>query len=255
MSMAGMMPSYDSPTKPATTSTNPRAFQPGHLDLTMPLFPSPGVGSAPFNPSVYGFDAMAVNPYNTQQPFNMTYPSAMGHSATYSGTTEISSSLVNPNEARDTFAVLNRSPTIKAEAHSPVHPSQIFAEPSFIEDCKGMSAGETEPAFSTDVDTLMKAIQAKSKPTRSPEQVAKVLLSWARSLDTRSLTRTQPEAVMLEPPRSNKPRKRHQCGIPNCSKSFYQKTHLDIHTRAHTGVKPFVGSKNKRLNRDLLMRP
>ena len=28
--------------------------------------------------------------------------------------------------------------------------------------------------------------------------------------------------------------------MPDCRKSFYQKTHLDIHTRAHTGVKPFV---------------
>lgn len=184
MSMAGMMPSYDSPTKPATASTNSRAFQPGHLDLTMPLFPSPGVSSAPFNPSVYGFDAMAVNPYNAQQPFSMTYPSAMGHGATYPGTTEISSSLVNPNEGRSTFPVLNRSSMIKVEARSPVNPSQIFAEPSSIEDYKGMSAGETEPAFSTDVDTLMKAIQAKSKPTRSPEQVAKVSLSRARSLNT-----------------------------------------------------------------------
>jgi uncharacterized Zn-finger protein len=28
--------------------------------------------------------------------------------------------------------------------------------------------------------------------------------------------------------------------MPGCSKSFYQKTHLEIHVRAHTGAKPFV---------------
>ena len=28
--------------------------------------------------------------------------------------------------------------------------------------------------------------------------------------------------------------------MPDCSKSFYQKTHLEIHIRAHTGAKPFV---------------
>jgi len=28
--------------------------------------------------------------------------------------------------------------------------------------------------------------------------------------------------------------------MPDCNKSFYQKTHLEIHTRAHTGIKPFV---------------
>jgi uncharacterized Zn-finger protein len=28
--------------------------------------------------------------------------------------------------------------------------------------------------------------------------------------------------------------------MPGCNKSFYQKTHLEIHVRAHTGAKPFV---------------
>jgi hypothetical protein len=38
--------------------------------------------------------------------------------------------------------------------------------------------------------------------------------------------------------RSNK--KRYICTIDNCLKSFYQKTHLDIHERSHTGDKPYV---------------
>ena len=37
-----------------------------------------------------------------------------------------------------------------------------------------------------------------------------------------------------------KGKKRYQCTMPDCDKSFYQKTHLEIHIRAHTGVKPFV---------------
>jgi hypothetical protein len=36
-----------------------------------------------------------------------------------------------------------------------------------------------------------------------------------------------------------RPRKCHRCTLPNCNKSFYQKTHLDIHIRAHAGDKPF----------------
>ncbi|KAL9093346.1 MAG: hypothetical protein Q9165_004087 [Trypethelium subeluteriae] len=39
--------------------------------------------------------------------------------------------------------------------------------------------------------------------------------------------------------------------MPDCDKSFYQKTHLEIHIRAHTGVKPFVCSPRsipKRMN-------
>lgn len=35
-------------------------------------------------------------------------------------------------------------------------------------------------------------------------------------------------------------KKRYSCNLPNCGKSFYQKTHLEIHIRAHTGVKPYV---------------
>jgi uncharacterized Zn-finger protein len=45
---------------------------------------------------------------------------------------------------------------------------------------------------------------------------------------------------LLESKVTPKPRKRYQCHMPDCNKSFYQKTHLEIHIRAHTGAKPFV---------------
>lgn len=35
-------------------------------------------------------------------------------------------------------------------------------------------------------------------------------------------------------------RKKYECTLPDCRKVFTQKTHLDIHMRAHTGIKPFV---------------
>lgn len=38
--------------------------------------------------------------------------------------------------------------------------------------------------------------------------------------------------------------RKYKCTLPNCGKSFAQKTHLDIHIRAHTGVKPFVSCKD-----------
>ncbi|EMC97356.1 hypothetical protein BAUCODRAFT_68708 [Baudoinia panamericana UAMH 10762] len=43
-----------------------------------------------------------------------------------------------------------------------------------------------------------------------------------------------------EPHSSPKSKKRYQCNVDGCGKAFYQKTHLEIHTRAHTGIKPFV---------------
>ena len=54
---------------------------------------------------------------------------------------------------------------------------------------------------------------------------------------------------------SQKPRKRYQCTIPNCNKSFYQKTHLEIHIRAHTGAKPFVRLPTCRYTRATLTIP
>lgn len=37
-------------------------------------------------------------------------------------------------------------------------------------------------------------------------------------------------------------KKQYQYIIENYTKSFFQKTHLDIHERAHTGVKPYVSN-------------
>ncbi|PMD55358.1 uncharacterized protein K444DRAFT_538372 [Hyaloscypha bicolor E] len=71
-----------------------------------------------------------------------------------------------------------------------------------------------EVNFGTGVDGLMKAIQAKSKNT-TPQTTSLVDQTSSRQGD----------------------KKRHQCRT--CPKSFHQKTHLDIHERAHTGVKPY----------------
>lgn len=55
--------------------------------------------------------------------------------------------------------------------------------------------------------------------------------------------RLQADPFPKQPPKkpSEKGKKRYECDMPGCNKSFYQKTHLDIHRRAHTGFKPFVG--------------
>lgn len=46
--------------------------------------------------------------------------------------------------------------------------------------------------------------------------------------------------VSDSPDGSTKHKRKHQCTLPGCGKLFTQKTHLDIHMRAHTGLKPFV---------------
>lgn len=119
--------------------------------------------------------------------------------------------------------------------------------------------------FGTEVDTLMKAIQAKAQTTQpqaasSAEQIRPVVgaLHSSPSAQTTSqiglypsrgetkykLTNTTIQEDSSSPKNS---KKRYQCTIANCYKSFYQKTHLDIHERAHTGVKPYVRMSNSTL--------
>nr|POE64991.1 asparagine-rich zinc finger protein azf1 [Quercus suber] len=114
-------------------------------------------------------------------------------------------------------------PCIKREK-SPTMSSQILYEPGqsllFADALMSTTSdADSKPAvFSTDIDTLMRAIQAKADP---PKQ------------NLRERRRAQPSIT-------NKPRKPYTCVIPDCGKAFYQKTHLEIHMRAHTGVKPFL---------------
>ncbi|KAF2484575.1 hypothetical protein BDY17DRAFT_248363 [Neohortaea acidophila] len=66
----------------------------------------------------------------------------------------------------------------------------------------------------------MRTIQAKAEPSTS--------------------TADAEESKPLDSSPTNKAKKRYLCDIPGCDKAFYQKTHLEIHTRAHTGIKPFL---------------
>lgn len=85
--------------------------------------------------------------------------------------------------------------------------------------------------FGTDVDTLMKAIQSKIPP----ESPATSQASPAKA----SSRRSQAAESSVEEAHDD-PKKRYECHIGDCRKAFFQKTHLEIHIRAHTGVKPYV---------------
>lgn len=161
-----------------------------------------------------------TNPYNMATTFNASMPMwpNYGHMLYPMDHTHV---------RNDSLTSLETCPPLikSEEEHSPIQPNQMFyntppyssqsdsSSPTGSDDSKAIS-------FSTDVDTLMKAIQLKTQPSQPTQGTPP-----SSSPDT------------TNPP---KPRKRYQCSITDCNKSFYQKTHLEIHTRAHTGVKPFV---------------
>ncbi|KAL8706350.1 MAG: hypothetical protein Q9201_000604 [Fulgogasparrea decipioides] len=96
----------------------------------------------------------------------------------------------------------------------------------------------TTGEFSTNVDSLMRTIQQQSK--RPPRH--------STSFPTRDLTppRSSSESETMHAeshrrePKRRKPLQTYQCSEASCAKIFHQRTHLEIHERAHTGHKPFV---------------
>ncbi|KAF1983440.1 hypothetical protein K402DRAFT_406902 [Aulographum hederae CBS 113979] len=266
MSMPGMMPSYETTSRPPVNHNQAPTSRAFH-DLTMPVFTNSNMaGAMPFH-GAYGFDTLSVNPYNMQQnlqqPFHVGFSASMAHAPTYAGS-DLPAGVPHVREARNSVPVSHRSPSVKAEERSPVQPNQLFNDSSNGVDNSSSGESENGVNFSTDVDTLMKAIQAKTQANprqqhqpqqqpqqqqpqqqpQQPQQPSKVLprqqdFQMAHEHATHHPVKALPVA---DSPKAagQKSRKRYQCSMPECNKSFYQKTHLEIHTRAHTGVKPFL---------------
>ncbi|KAH9823712.1 Asparagine-rich zinc finger protein AZF1 [Teratosphaeria destructans] len=239
--MANIMSSLGMSFRPedGSAASEPSFFPPAHpppygLHLAHPmgvnpstLMPNDMMGTSMAEAASLGFGAMyQQNGHHLLGSFGNATFGSLGWSE--------SSTLAQPIQhpmplMRDeTYGSLSGEPCIKAEEPSPVIAPRMYYDGttttfrSSPESTQDSSPGENQPpVFSTDIDVLMRAIQSKSDPSSnqpsSPEKAA------ART--------TSPDS---------KPRKRYHCSMPNCGKSFYQKTHLEIHTRAHTGVKPFV---------------
>ncbi|KAJ5675906.1 hypothetical protein N7462_008803 [Penicillium macrosclerotiorum] len=167
----------------------------------------------------------------------------------------------NPAPAAYSFGstALNQPPhpyhrnTLRCSRPSPeIRPAKNAINPASKRDLglRGSSGASTgagaqekkgaEAEFSTEVDVLMKAIQAK--PETSPVQQSLPPLQQLAPPGYPAYPMSPPRCLLTNEgqlSRSGKKRK-YTCTLPNCGKSFAQKTHLEIHTRAHTGDKPFV---------------
>lgn len=235
MEMAGLMSTFNMSFRPdaaAAASVAPIPFDVRHQELQhqrhqlqqMAVNPSSLASFQPVHPSII-HDNTTIAMDNTSlygmgTGFRGGSFGSLAWPAAHVGATHPISLLHNDSQVSS-----DSEPFIKSEGQSPIQPSQLFHNaadyyPSADATNSSESNDEGKPTvFSTDIDTLMQVIQSQ---TGSSEHRSKEI--------------PRPQDVS----NTSRPRKRYYCEIPNCGKSFHQKTHLDIHTRAHTGVKPFL---------------
>ncbi|MCJ1385920.1 hypothetical protein MMC17_009044 [Xylographa soralifera] len=129
------------------------------------------------------------------------------------------------------FSKAHEDLCIKVESRSP---SQTIAA---LPKCD-TDAGEAN--FGTHVDTLMRAIQVKSSVkvhSKYSLQEGVIARRGNSIADVLHASVDEPTALRSSEART---KKSYRCDIASCAKHFFQKTHLEIHMRAHTGYKPFL---------------
>ncbi|KAJ8112170.1 hypothetical protein OPT61_g5408 [Boeremia exigua] len=221
MSLPSLMPPFETQ-RPVTDPPTSRSYHQttSSVEMSMPLFSTNSmVPSLPYHSGAFPYDQVMVNPYNMQQTYPIGYATDVPQNISYARSNLVQQMPVI-QEARSTFAAVQH-PSSKSATASPSQSSSPYYESAYsaeLERTHSEPADGTGINFSTDVDTLMKAIQSQQPDSQHTQQGSK-------SEDNKA---------------DQKPRKRYQCNMPGCNKSFYQKTHLEIHVRAHTGAKPFV---------------
>ncbi len=128
------------------------------------------------------------------------------------------------------------SPPIKIESM----PQRLDDDDLYREPIRGKQppVPAKEKDIGTDVDTLMRAIQTKATLPAQKIHPPRVYDNSLRDSSSDSVLST----MKCEIPIESKSKRRYPCRLPSCAKVFTQKTHLEIHMRAHTGHKPYVRS-------------
>lgn len=141
---------------------------------------------------------------------------------------------------------LSNGPLVKAETKPLEDEAYMYYEMTLPQTPHGPNKIPGEVNFGTDVDTLMRAIQVKSDMRRRGPRILEIQDSGERRPGDGPDSDVAREGYNESSPGFPRSRKKYQCSVATCSKVFFQKTHLEIHVRAHTGAKPFVSDPHLR---------
>jgi hypothetical protein len=171
MHLDNVTPPYDTSRGVANAPVS-REHQPNsnHVDMNMPLYSiNIPTSSVPYQAGAFAHDVLIpvpADPHNMQQA--SYYSSNMPHIVSYAPSHDSQPPFVLSN-------ILHVSiPKVNSEEKSPAQSSLMYTDPSYGTKLRRSISESTEGSginFATDVDTLMKAIQAKqTNPPLENEQ-------------------------------------------------------------------------------------
>lgn len=176
MNLTNLVSSYDVP----RTITNPPEARNYHqttssMEMNMSLFSNNGLASSmPYQSGAFAFDSVPVNPYNMQQAFPMGYVADVPQNISYTRSNLVQQ-MPTVQDTRNACSVDRHAS--KSTTASPLQSSPTYHQAHYGAE---LERSRSEPAegsginFATDVDTLMKAIQAKQSDAPRSPQVNKV---------------------------------------------------------------------------------
>ena len=159
----GLM-SFSGPSRVTNSTATSRPYQTSHVHLSVPMYPSAGMNnSIPMQSNSFGFGTMTTTQPSISTPYRSAF-APLNHVATFPGGVGSIPAIQQPQNLRNGYSSTERSPMVKSETEAPAQAHQMFYAANAAESAKlpSPAVSDKEIDFSTDVDTLMKAIQSKS---------------------------------------------------------------------------------------------